>query len=58
MRIRGVLSPYMKKPLITLNLYLPSAAKKREIKRKTAALNKKSVSQAVVDYFDSLPEPK
>lgn len=46
----------MKKPLITLNLYLPSAAKKREIKRKAKALNKKSVSQAVVDYFDSIPD--
>lgn len=46
----------MKKPLITLNLYLPSAAKKREIKRKAKVLlKKKSVSQAVLDYFDSLP---
>ncbi len=50
----------MKKPLVTLNLYLPNAAKKREIKRKAKLLGKDengkemSVSKAVIQYFDSL----
>ena len=46
----------MKKPLTTLNLYLPSAAKKREIRKKARAY-KKSVSQIVVEHFDRLPDP-
>lgn len=45
----------MKKPLTTLNLYLPSAAKKREIKRKAKHLSK-SVSQIVMDHFDTIHE--
>lgn len=49
----------MKKPPVTLNLYLPSHSKKCEIKRKAKAVDhKKSVSQVVVDYFDSLPDPR
>lgn len=51
------MSPHMKKPLTTLNLYLPSAAKKREIKRKVKALDK-SVSQEVIDHFDSIPDKR
>lgn len=47
----------MKKSLTTLNLYLPSLAKKREIKRKAKAADK-SVSEIVVDHFDSIPDPK
>jgi hypothetical protein len=49
----------MRKPIITLNLYLPSHKKKLEIRRKAKALDPdKSVSQIVVDYFDSLPDAK
>lgn len=47
----------MKKPLTTLNLYLPSARKKQEIKRKAKATNK-SVSQIVIEHFDSIPDAK
>jgi hypothetical protein len=48
----------MKKQFVTLNLYLPNAAKKREIKRKAKAYGK-SVSQAAIEFFDSLPvQPK
>ena len=43
--------------LITLNLYLPTAAKKRDIKRKAKNMGK-SVSQIVLDHFDSLPTAK
>ena len=45
---------FKRQSVVTLNLYLPSAAKKREI-RKKAKVQKKSVSQIVVDHFDSLP---
>jgi hypothetical protein len=47
----------MKKPLVTLNLYLPNAAVKREIKRKAKAAGK-SVSQSVIDLFAAIPSPK
>ena len=57
MRIRGVLFPRMKKPLTTLNLYLTNARKKQEIKRKAKASNK-SVSQIVIEHFDSIPDAK
>lgn len=47
----------MKKAPVTLNLYLPTTAKKREIKRKAKALNR-SVSEVVIAHFNSLSDSK